>query len=255
VHEPETATNVIYIIVASRALERIGDHITDIAERVEYIRTGRLERYLDNEYDSLKRVRKIGVSSRHWTVVKPICRDRKALFFVEEKAEGTPLDHHLFQQMAGHDGRLDEKLDLLAGFFAGIHRKTVTRQQVNVSSLRNELERYAAQSRRADGLDDGELHEARSLIRRWCGSPVIRHAERSLTHGDATTTNFICKGDRLIAIDLERSRWRDPVYDLGMMAGELFSAALSMTSNPYNVDRRKRLAFYALECLRSPVPK
>ncbi len=42
VHEPETATNVIYIIVASRALERIGDHITDIAERVEYIETGRL---------------------------------------------------------------------------------------------------------------------------------------------------------------------------------------------------------------------
>ncbi len=37
VHEPETATNVIYLIVASRALERIGDHITDIAERVEYV--------------------------------------------------------------------------------------------------------------------------------------------------------------------------------------------------------------------------
>jgi phosphate transport system protein len=42
VHEPETATNVIYIIIASRALERIGDHITDIAERVEYIQSGRL---------------------------------------------------------------------------------------------------------------------------------------------------------------------------------------------------------------------
>jgi phosphate transport system protein len=42
VHEPEMATNIIYIIIASRALERIGDHITDIAERVEYIRTGRL---------------------------------------------------------------------------------------------------------------------------------------------------------------------------------------------------------------------
>jgi phosphate transport system protein len=42
VHEPKTATNVIYVIVASRALERIGDHITDIAERVEYVRTGRL---------------------------------------------------------------------------------------------------------------------------------------------------------------------------------------------------------------------
>jgi phosphate transport system protein len=42
VHEPEMATNIIYIIIASRALERIGDHITDIAERVEYIETGKL---------------------------------------------------------------------------------------------------------------------------------------------------------------------------------------------------------------------
>lgn len=43
VHEPERSTNIIYLIMAARALERIGDHITDIAERVEYIETGRLE--------------------------------------------------------------------------------------------------------------------------------------------------------------------------------------------------------------------
>lgn len=42
VHEPETATNIVYVIIASRALERIGDHITDIAERVEFIGTGKL---------------------------------------------------------------------------------------------------------------------------------------------------------------------------------------------------------------------
>lgn len=42
VHEPETSTNIVYMIVAARALERIGDHITDIAERIEYIDTGRL---------------------------------------------------------------------------------------------------------------------------------------------------------------------------------------------------------------------
>ncbi|WP_424357608.1 phosphate signaling complex protein PhoU [Methanocella sp. MCL-LM] len=43
VHEPERSTNIIYLIMAARALERIGDHITDIAGRVEYIETGRLE--------------------------------------------------------------------------------------------------------------------------------------------------------------------------------------------------------------------
>jgi aminoglycoside phosphotransferase (APT) family kinase protein len=265
--------------------------------------SGRLERYLDNEYDSLKRIRKFGVTSRHWTAVKPVCRDREALFFVEEKAEGTPLDHHLSREIADGDDRLYEKLDLIAGFFASLHHKTRVRQPANAFSLRQELERHAAQSCRAGGLDGGEQREARSLIRRWCDSSAIRHAARSLTHGDATTTNFIYNRDRLVAIDLERCKYRDPVYDLGMLAGELFSVAMSATSNPYNADRylghlywkyagnfrdqqgtfnrltarnplymansllrmsrngyfsvehRKKLGFYALECLRSPVPK
>jgi len=265
--------------------------------------SGRPERYLDNEYDSLKRIRKIGIGSRHWAAARPVCRDRKALFFVEEKAEGKPLDHHLSPGFAGDDSSLDEKLDLIAGFLASLHRKTETGQPMNVSSLRHELERHAAQSRRAGGLDGGGQREARSLIRRWCSSPAIRHASQSLTHGDVTTTNFIFTGDRVVAIDLERSKFRDPVYDLGMLAGELFGAALSATANPYRADRylgrlywkyagnfrdqrgtfdrltarnplymansllrmsrngyysaghRSKLAFYALECLRGPVPK
>jgi len=40
--EPNTATNVIYETVASRAMERIGDHLTDIAERISFIRTGNI---------------------------------------------------------------------------------------------------------------------------------------------------------------------------------------------------------------------
>jgi aminoglycoside phosphotransferase (APT) family kinase protein len=274
--------------------------LKSFAER--QVPAGRLERYLDNEYDSLKCARKIGVGGRHWRVVRPICRDRAAQFLVEEKIEGTSLDHHLLKELAGHGGRLDEKLDLLAGFFASLHRKTMTRRRVNASSLRKELERHAAQSHHAGGLDHDELHEVRSLVRRWCGSPAIRHATLSLTHGDATPTNFIYDDDRMTVIDMERSQCRDPVYDLGMMAGELFGAALRAMSNPYGVDRyirhlywryagnfrdqrgtfdrltvrnplymansllrmsrndyfsaehRRKLAFYALECLRSPVP-
>ncbi|HEY3422689.1 MAG TPA: phosphate signaling complex protein PhoU [Methanocellaceae archaeon] len=42
--EPGTITNLIYLTIASRALERIGDHITNIAERLEFIDTGELRR-------------------------------------------------------------------------------------------------------------------------------------------------------------------------------------------------------------------
>ncbi len=40
--EPNTITNSIYLTIASRALERIGDHLTDIAERIVYINTGKI---------------------------------------------------------------------------------------------------------------------------------------------------------------------------------------------------------------------
>ncbi|BAI60767.1 phosphate transport system protein PhoU [Methanocella paludicola SANAE] len=40
--EPNTITNVIYLTMASRALERIGDHLTDIAERIIFIRSGKI---------------------------------------------------------------------------------------------------------------------------------------------------------------------------------------------------------------------
>jgi phosphate transport system protein len=43
-HEPKIITNVFYTVTAGRAMERIGDHITDIAERIHFIDTGEIIR-------------------------------------------------------------------------------------------------------------------------------------------------------------------------------------------------------------------
>ena len=42
--EPKTTTNILYTVTAARAMERIGDHVTDIAERVHFIDTGEIIR-------------------------------------------------------------------------------------------------------------------------------------------------------------------------------------------------------------------
>jgi phosphate transport system protein len=42
--DPKEVTNMIYVTVAARALERIGDHITNIAEDIAFIDSGKLAR-------------------------------------------------------------------------------------------------------------------------------------------------------------------------------------------------------------------
>lgn len=48
--EPKAITNTMYITIASRALERIGDHITNIAEDISFIDTGKLVRRDESLY-------------------------------------------------------------------------------------------------------------------------------------------------------------------------------------------------------------
>ncbi len=48
--EPKTITNTMYITIASLALERIGDHITNVAEDISFINTGKLVRRDETMY-------------------------------------------------------------------------------------------------------------------------------------------------------------------------------------------------------------
>jgi aminoglycoside phosphotransferase (APT) family kinase protein len=58
-----------------------------------------------------------------------------------------------------------------------------------------------------------------------------------IVHGDASPTNFIFteRGD-VVAIDLERMKNGDMLFDAGMICGELKHAFMWRTGNPYEAE-------------------
>src|ERR1019366_3746823 len=68
----------------------------------------------------------------------------------------------------------------------------------------------------------------------WREKPRMWEDRQGFVHGDATPSNFLF-GDGLsvIAIDLERMRRADRVFDLGRIARELQHLYLQRTGNKY----------------------
>lgn len=193
-------------------------------------------RSLDREYDRLKYLARIRAGGERARCVKPVCRDRQALYFVEEAVSGHDLGYYAARSLRKGAGTLRTRLKALAGFFHELHGATRTEKGSSARSVEAELLKHAAQAYRKGALGEATLREAGHLIHRWCRALRLSGVPRSLVHGDATVSNFLFRDGHLFAIDLERSRYTDPAYDLGMLAGELFNEALLASGDPYEAD-------------------
>lgn len=81
-----------------------------------------------------------------------------------------------------------------------------------------------------------ELKQMGGLIEEACSYGFIKEAKKAFVHGDANPSNFLYGNGRLYVIDMERAGYRDPVYDLGIIAGELFHYAMHYGRDPYEAD-------------------
>jgi thiamine kinase-like enzyme len=65
------------------------------------------------------------------------------------------------------------------------------------------------------------------LVDRWEANPTMRAYTPTLTHGDATTTNFVFPpGGGVVGIDWERAKVIDPAADLGRLMAEVAHSIL-----------------------------
>jgi hypothetical protein len=192
---------------------------------------------IKSEYRKLIRLRYLGFNTHPHYVVNPLCREERiGLAVAEEFVGGKDLDHYLRgAAWHGASAALRAALDRLADFLHRLHSRSAADQSARgratarLDEIAAYFARIVAKLLRQGLLAPGHAAAYLRLRDRWLHRPRMR-VEAVTVHGDATPTNFLFPSrDDVVAIDLERMKDADRVFDIGMVCGELKHAFLWRT--------------------------
>ena len=150
------------------------------------------------------------------------CNPSVNLGLLLEAISGPDLDHFLLRA-GSPDGQatLCPKLERLAELLAFFHSRLVPSQPVSANAALKYFHKLMQQLLAKGVLSRDE--ERHFQVERAAWEKVIANFPdgRVLVHGDATPTNFLFPDGRAVAVDLERLRVADRLFDLSWVAGEL----------------------------------
>jgi serine/threonine protein kinase len=188
------------------------------------------------EFNNLLFLRGLGFSTLPNYIVKPYGFNPAIdNLVVTEYIEAESLSKIINDAMhQGNHRRLYKKLSALAWFLAKMHNRTVGDYTINFDEsyeymgrlLRVLIEKWWMGSEHSD-----ELWHFREV---WRNRSFMWEDRAVIVHGDATPSNLLFgHGLDVIAIDLERMKYADRVFDLGRLCGELKHFFLRGTGNPF----------------------
>lgn len=178
----------------------------------------------ETEYRNLLFLRDLGFCALPHYVVRPYGFNPSidnvlVLEYLEGDSLGAVINaaiHH------GRGDRLVRKLSALAHFLAVLHRRTSGEYGVNFDESHQYMGRLLKSLTERRGLDPEICRKLHVLGEVWRQRGCMWEDRAVLVHGDATPSNFLFgRGGDVMAIDLERMRWADRVFDLGRLCGEL----------------------------------
>ena len=139
-----------------------------------------------------------------------------------EGIPGADLDHYLHDAAQGRDAEIClEKLGELAKLLAFFHTRPLPHEPVSPGPALAYFQKLREQLG-AQGLLSMEDAAALAEEGRAWEDRLGAYGDRQvLLHGDATPTNFLFPDGRAVAVDLERLRPGDRLFDLSWVAGEL----------------------------------
>jgi hypothetical protein len=191
---------------------------------------------MGKEFENLQLLRGFGLAGYPHHVVRPLGTNvRLNSVLVEEYSTGTSLSSLINASI--HQGRspqLFAKLTALAHFLAVLHNRTANGYAVDFAEDCAYLDRLVQNLQSKGTIGAWDAHELYWLRDRWREQGRMWEDQQVLVHGDATPSNFLFgESQNVIAIDLERMKRADRVFDLGRIAGELQHFYLQATGNKY----------------------
>lgn len=191
---------------------------------------------MDREYDNLRLLHGYGLYGYPHHVISPLGRNAwLSSVLIEEYSAAPRLSQFLDGAIRkGERDALFAKLTALAYFLATLHNRTANGCGVDFGADCRYLDRLVDRLRQRQAIGAEEAQEFYGLRDRWAAQPRMWEDQQVLVHGDATPANFLLgDGLQVTAIDLERMKWADRVFDVGRIAGELQHAFLQATGDKY----------------------
>ncbi len=120
------------------------------------------------------------------------------------------------------DAHLYWRLKALAYFLATLHNRTANGATVDFDPECRYFDTIVGRLSKAHRIGQRDIDELSGLRDRWRERPQMWQDRQVWLHGDATPANFLFgHGMDVAAIDLERMKRGDRMFDVGRVAGEL----------------------------------
>lgn len=188
------------------------------------------------EFDNLQLLRGYDLAGYPHQVIRPLGTNAWLnSILVEEYAQGIPLSEFITAAIYKEQHQqLFEKLTALAYFLATLHNRTANGHSVDFDQDCVYFDRLVRKLQTKQIIGNWDVNELYWLRDRWREKPRMWADNQVLVHGDATPSNLLFgHGLGVVAIDLERMKRADRVFDLGRIAGELQHYFLQATGNKY----------------------
>ena len=191
------------------------------------------------EYESLERLRGYDLVGSPHHVIRPLGFDRdiNAVLALEYYA-GEQFSQAIRRSIHHHDdAHLFWRLKALAYFLATQHNRTANGYGVDFDADCRYFARLVSKLKRNGRIGEWDADELLWLRGLWRDRSTMWQDQEVWLHGDATPANFLFgHGMDVAAIDLERMKRGDRMFDLGRVAGELQHAFMHATGDKHRAE-------------------